>query len=370
MIPRNADGTLAAPTTVIRDAHRAGLRCTAGRSVGRTSSCRPSSAAVRTRTPSVTSPVRSGCSSGSGHRRGVQRQPRRRRGRGRYTTYALDKADGKPDYVTDSAASGSGWATGTKTYNGAISVDIAGAPQRTLIEIARANGLRTGDVSTAELQDATPAVQIAHVTDRGCYAPTVDDDEVPRPAPCRTAASARSPSSSSATAPTSPSAAAPRPSTSPPSPGRGPGRTLLQQATDRGYQVVTDAACGLGGDHPGEPVLARARPLRARQHGGTALGRPARHAHRRHRARRRRARPTPPDVGHLADARRDDDQGDRPAQGRRQEGLLPPGRGRQHRQAGPRREPLRADRRDRRPRRGRAGRAHLREGRTATRSSS
>src|SRR6478752_60617 len=91
---------------------------------------------------------------------------------GQYTTYALDKKDGLPDYVTDSAASGSGWATGTKTYNGAISVDVKGAPQRTLLEIARANGLRTGDVSTAELQDATPAVQVSHVTDRGCYAPS------------------------------------------------------------------------------------------------------------------------------------------------------------------------------------------------------
>lgn len=33
---------------------------------------------------------------------------------GSYTTYALTK-DGKPDYVTDSAASGTGWSTGTKT---------------------------------------------------------------------------------------------------------------------------------------------------------------------------------------------------------------------------------------------------------------
>ncbi len=44
---------------------------------------------------------------------------------GQYTTFSLNK-DGKPDYVTDSAASGTGWATGTKTYDGAISVDIRG----------------------------------------------------------------------------------------------------------------------------------------------------------------------------------------------------------------------------------------------------
>ncbi len=41
----------------------------------------------------------------------------------------------------------------------------------TLTEIAKANGLRTGDVSTAEIQDATPAVQVAHVDQRSCYGP-------------------------------------------------------------------------------------------------------------------------------------------------------------------------------------------------------
>ncbi len=74
---------------------------------------------------------------------------------GQYTHYALTK-DGKPDYVTDSAASGSAWSTGTKTYNGAISVDIKGQAQSTVLEIAKANGKATGNVSTAEVQDATP----------------------------------------------------------------------------------------------------------------------------------------------------------------------------------------------------------------------
>lgn len=90
---------------------------------------------------------------------------------GQYTHYALTK-DGKPDYVTDSAASGTAWATGTKSYNGAISVDIHGAPQQTLLQLAKKAGLATGNVSTAEIQDATPAVQIAHVSGRKCYDPT------------------------------------------------------------------------------------------------------------------------------------------------------------------------------------------------------
>lgn len=91
---------------------------------------------------------------------------------GQYTHYSLDKKTGKPDYVTDSAASGTAWATGVKSYNGAISVDIQGKPHKTLLQRAKEAGIATGNVSTAELQDATPAVQVAHVTHRKCYDPT------------------------------------------------------------------------------------------------------------------------------------------------------------------------------------------------------
>ena len=97
---------------------------------------------------------------------------------GQYTHYSVGK-DGKPTYVTNSAASGTAWATGTKSYNGAISVDIHGRPQRTLLELAKAAGLATGDVSTAEIQDATPAVQVAHVTGRKCYDPSSTAEKCP-----------------------------------------------------------------------------------------------------------------------------------------------------------------------------------------------
>ncbi len=89
---------------------------------------------------------------------------------GQYTTYSLTK-DGKTDYVPDSAATGSAWATGTKTYDNAVSVDIRGKAQPTLLELAKQRGLKTGNVSTAELQDATPAVQVAHISARSCYGP-------------------------------------------------------------------------------------------------------------------------------------------------------------------------------------------------------
>lgn len=90
---------------------------------------------------------------------------------GQYTHYSLDKKTHKPNYVTDSAASATAWATGTKSYNGAIGVDVNGHDQRTILELAKAAGKATGNVSTAELQDATPAALMAHVTSRKCYGP-------------------------------------------------------------------------------------------------------------------------------------------------------------------------------------------------------
>lgn len=90
---------------------------------------------------------------------------------GQYTHYSLDKKTHKPDYVTDSAASATAWATGTKSYNGAIGVDVNGKDQVTLLELAKTAGKATGNVSTAELQDATPAALMSHVTSRKCYGP-------------------------------------------------------------------------------------------------------------------------------------------------------------------------------------------------------
>jgi alkaline phosphatase len=89
---------------------------------------------------------------------------------GAYTTYALTK-EGKPDYVTDSAASAAAWSTGTKTYNGALSVNIKGEPQKTILELAKEQGYATGDITTSELQDATPAALFSHITERKCYGP-------------------------------------------------------------------------------------------------------------------------------------------------------------------------------------------------------
>jgi alkaline phosphatase len=70
-------------------------------------------------------------------------------------------------YVTDSAAAATTWATGQKTYNGAISVDLDGNPLPILGEQARRAGKATGLVTTAQVTDATPAAFFSQTPDRG-----------------------------------------------------------------------------------------------------------------------------------------------------------------------------------------------------------
>ena len=99
---------------------------------------------------------------------------------GQYTHYALDPKTKKPDYVTDSAASATAWNTGVKSYNGAIGVNVDGKPQSNLFELAKKAGKATGNVSTAEIQDATPAAVFAHVTARKCYGPEATSAKCPK----------------------------------------------------------------------------------------------------------------------------------------------------------------------------------------------
>src|SRR4051812_17585521 len=69
--------------------------------------------------------------------------------------------------VTDSAAAASAWATGQKTYNGAISVDPAGRPLPPLGGEAKKAGMATGLVTTAQVTDATPTAFFPSVPARG-----------------------------------------------------------------------------------------------------------------------------------------------------------------------------------------------------------
>jgi alkaline phosphatase len=160
---------------------------------------------------------------------------------GEYTTYSLQKANGLPDYVTDSAASGSAWATGTKTYNNAISVNLQGQPQPTILEQAKSAGFKTGDVTTSEIQDATPAVLMSHISARSCYGPVETTTTCPAEAlehggigsiteqllktrPDVTLGGGSATFAQTATA------------------GTYSGQTLTQQAISRGFRIVNDKA--------------------------------------------------------------------------------------------------------------------------------
>ncbi|KPI33862.1 Alkaline phosphatase [Actinobacteria bacterium OV450] len=90
---------------------------------------------------------------------------------GAVATYAVEKGGQKPALVTDSASSATAWSSGVKTYNAAIGVDAYERKTATLMEQAKAAGFATGNVSTAEVTDATPAAQFSHALLRGCQGP-------------------------------------------------------------------------------------------------------------------------------------------------------------------------------------------------------
>lgn len=68
--------------------------------------------------------------------------------------------------VTDSAAAATAFASGVKTYNGAIGVTPDKQPVKTIMEYAKDAGLSTGVVTTSQVTDATGAAFGAHVEDR------------------------------------------------------------------------------------------------------------------------------------------------------------------------------------------------------------
>ena len=101
---------------------------------------------------------------------------------GQMTHYSVNKDTGKPDYTPDSAATGTAWSTGTKSYDNAISVDRTGKAHATLLELAKRAGYATGDITTSEIQDATPAVEVSHISQRSCYGPVVTSTKCPEAA--------------------------------------------------------------------------------------------------------------------------------------------------------------------------------------------
>jgi alkaline phosphatase len=79
------------------------------------------------------------------------------------------KTHSAENYITDSAAGGTALATGQKTYNAAIAVDMDKKPLKTILQEASEKGLATGLVSTSAITHATPASFIANQPHRNMY---------------------------------------------------------------------------------------------------------------------------------------------------------------------------------------------------------
>ncbi|MFZ5942104.1 MAG: alkaline phosphatase, partial [Bacteroidota bacterium] len=73
------------------------------------------------------------------------------------------------DYITDSAASGTALATGSKTTNGRIGQDSAGIALESILKVAEKHGYATGLVATSAITHATPASFIANQPVRDMY---------------------------------------------------------------------------------------------------------------------------------------------------------------------------------------------------------
>ncbi len=87
----------------------------------------------------------------------------------------LVKTSSADDYITDSAAGATAYSAGQKTFNGAIGVGIDSLPIKTILEMAEANGLSSGLISTCSVTHATPASFFAHRTNREMHREIASD---------------------------------------------------------------------------------------------------------------------------------------------------------------------------------------------------
>ncbi len=86
-----------------------------------------------------------------------------------FPVVGLHKAYSSDNLITDSAAGATAFASGVKTYNGAIGMTADQKSVPTILEQAEERGMATGIVVTSTVVHATPAAFIAHVKDRNMY---------------------------------------------------------------------------------------------------------------------------------------------------------------------------------------------------------
>jgi len=83
-----------------------------------------------------------------------------------FRTVGLVNTESSSSKVTDSAAAATAFASGVRTYNGAIGVDPDTVPVPNVFELAREKNKSTGLVATSSITHATPAAFVAHTASR------------------------------------------------------------------------------------------------------------------------------------------------------------------------------------------------------------
>ncbi len=78
----------------------------------------------------------------------------------------LVRTQSADDFTTDSAAGGTAMATGVKTNNRYIGVDVHSQPVENIIETLSKNGFKTGIVTSDEINGASPSAFYAHTDER------------------------------------------------------------------------------------------------------------------------------------------------------------------------------------------------------------
>ncbi len=80
----------------------------------------------------------------------------------RFQHIGIIKTNSAKEKVTDSAAGATAFASGVKTYNGAVGLDVDGEPVPTVLEYVEDLGWATGVIATSSVTHATPACFYAH----------------------------------------------------------------------------------------------------------------------------------------------------------------------------------------------------------------
>ncbi len=86
-----------------------------------------------------------------------------------FPVIGLHKPYSANNLITDSAAGATAFASGVKTYNGAIGVNTDTLPVQTILEEMEGAGYCTGLIATSTIVHATPAAFIAHEKNRRMY---------------------------------------------------------------------------------------------------------------------------------------------------------------------------------------------------------